>query len=535
MTDTLPRTASNTSTSTPSSTSTSPPSNASMRRILTGLVPLNLLVQACSFASSVALARVFGATASTDAYYLGLSIPLAVYVILMAAVKSGAIPGLVERAREGGQRELEQSASEMVSAVLVASVVLTIFVTALALLILPLAIGGASGATTRVVLLELAPLGVLGPLTGALTAVLAARRLFALGVLVLGIEPLLKSVLTLSFGHTIGISALIIGNLAGSSVAVAVLWCRAHHVGLRIRLRAAFLTPFVRGVAATTAPLVISQSVLQTNPVLDRTMASQLGAGSVTALDLGLRLCVIPAALLTTLMTTPLTVTWTETKLQGGWEALRPNVATAIVTVATFVPPLVAVGFVFRREIVGFVYQGGAYSSEALGHTTGVFGMIILSLPAQVVIFMLVTLFVIEKDTVFPMLVGITNVILNAALNFALRPFLGVEGIALSTTITAIILCGAYVVAVQRRWGALSLAGRWHELVIAAGATVLAAAAAVGVVGVLPAPTSRLQALAAVALGGGLILAAYAVVALVRGRSVLGAVRAIRSTSGLEA
>ncbi|HWC38808.1 MAG TPA: lipid II flippase MurJ, partial [Acidimicrobiales bacterium] len=350
-----------------------------------------------------------------------------------------------------------------------------------------------------------------------------------------GIEPLLKSVLTLAFGHSIGINALIIGNLTGSATAAAVLWCRVHHLGLRVRLRTAFLTPFVRGVAATTAPLIISQSVLQTNPVLDRAMAGQLGAGSVTGLDLGLRLCVIPAALLTTLMTTPLTVTWTETKLHGGWEALRPNVASAIVTVATIVPPLVAVGFVLRRQIVSFVYQGGAYSPHALSQTSGVFGMILLSLPAQVVIFMLVTLFVIEKETIFPMLVGITNVVLNAALNFALRPYLGVEGIALSTTLTAIILCGAYIVAAQRRWGALRLAGRWQELVVATVATLLAGAAAIGLVGLLPAPTSRLRALVAVALGGGLALAAYAVVALARGRTLVGTVRTIRSTIGLEA
>ena len=62
---------------------TRPPS--SVRRVMAGLVPVNLVVQGCSFASSVALARVLGAGASTDAYYVGLTVPLFSYGVLAAS------------------------------------------------------------------------------------------------------------------------------------------------------------------------------------------------------------------------------------------------------------------------------------------------------------------------------------------------------------------------------------------------------------------------------------------------------------------
>jgi peptidoglycan biosynthesis protein MviN/MurJ (putative lipid II flippase) len=88
----------------------------------------------------------------------------------------------------------------------------------------------------------------------------------------------------------------------------------------------------------------------------------------------------------------------------------------------------------------------------ALHHTADVFGMLLLGLPAQVLVVVLATLFIVRRDSVFPMKIAIANVVLNVGLNFALRPGLGVTGIALSTTLTLTILCGVYVVVAQRRW-----------------------------------------------------------------------------------
>jgi putative peptidoglycan lipid II flippase len=506
-----------------------------MRQVLTGLAPLSLVAQACSFASSIALAHVLGASASTDAYYLGLSIPFAVYTILLAAIRQGAIPSLVEQDNNGEDGALERVGSDLVSAILVASALLTIVVTAIAELVLPLAVGGETGSMSRVVLLELAPLGVLGPLTGALGAILAARGLFALPVLVMAIEPLLKAVLTLAFGHVIGITALIIGNLVGSATAAGLLWWRIGRIRLRVRVRTQFNTPFVRGVVVLTLPLIVSASILQTNPVVDRVMAGDVGAGSVTALELGLRLCFIPTALATSLLIGPLTATWAERKLAGGWAALRPSVAHAIIAIATFVLPLVVVGVVLRSDLVSLVYQGGAYSSHALGQTTSVFGIILLSLPAEVLVVVLVTLFVIEKDTIFPMLIGITNVVLNVVLNFALRPSLGVEGIALSTTLTVSLLGGVYALVAHRRWGIFALDGRVREAVGAIVLTAVIGGVAVVLLDVVPGPTSRLRALVAIVLVAGVAAAILGAALLAHRRYWLSALRPSRSTTRIEA
>ena len=417
----------------------------------------------------------------------------------------------------------------------VTSALLTVVVTAVGELVLPLAVGGRTGTMSRLVMLELAPLTILGAATGTFGAMLAVRRIFVPTVFVMAIEPALKTVLTLAFGHAIGINALIIGNVAGSATAAGVLYWRVGRLGVHVRLQSAFYTPFVRGVLRLTVPLLASASVLQVNPAVDRTMAGVLGAGSVTALELWLRLSLVPALLATSLLISPITATWAERRLAEGWPALRQSLARAIVAVATLVPPLVVLGFVLRRDIVSFVYQGGAYSPHALRQTTSVFGMMVLSLPAEVLIVVLATLFIIEKDTVFPMMIGFTNVVLNTVLNFALRPSLGVAGIALSTTVTVTILAGVYSVVAQRRWQAFALTETVPDMGTAAISTAVVGGLAFGLIRLLPSATSRLGALLTIVLVGSTGLALHALVLFARRRSAFSVVRDIRTKVGAQA
>jgi putative peptidoglycan lipid II flippase len=484
----------------------------SVRRTMLGLTPWNLGVQVLSFVSAVALARVLGASVSTDAYYLGLSIPVLTYGILMQALRSAGIPVLTDAAA-GGHAELTEAANQIVSGVVFAAVVLALVTTGIAELALPLIAHGRLLHLTRMTLAELAPYAVFGAVTGILTALLNVRRSFAVAVAVGMFEPLLKTVLTFALGHEIGIQALIIGNLVGGGLATALLWYWVRRGGLDLRLVRRFDGPFVQKTLHLSIPLVASASVLLVNPVVDRTMASSLGAGSVTAFELGLRLFLVPAGLVLGLLIGPVTAAWASRLATGGWESLQSSATRALAASATLLPPFVVLGVVLRRELVTVVFKGGAYTASDMHRSASVFGMILLSLPAQMLIVLLSALFVVHRDTIFPMKVAFGNVVLNIALNFAFRPIFGVAGVALSTSLTYTILTVVYAYAAYKRWGAIYAGRIWPVLArvsLSAAATALAALLAVAA---LPSPGSRAEALLVIAVVAAIGLVVHAAVA----------------------
>ena len=292
----------------------------SLTRTIAALVPANVLVQVLSLGSSVALATQLGAGTETDAYYLALSVPALVYGICLVAVQSGGIPVLTNATHGEGRDALARGCSEIISVTLVAATVFSLAVTSVMVFVLPAAAGGSAELDhlTRIYMVELIPFAVSGALLGALGAMLAVEGLFVVTTLVLAFEPILKSVLVLLFHAQLGAETLVIGNVVGNLLAVAALWGILQRRGVAVRLVRFHSSPIVKSLLKLSAPLMVSSSVLQLNPLVDRATAGSLGAGSITVFELGVRFFVAITSLLTSSTIAPLTATWSARYASGG-------------------------------------------------------------------------------------------------------------------------------------------------------------------------------------------------------------------------
>lgn len=487
-----------------------------LRQTFVRVGPATVLAQVMSFGSSIALATLLGPSTQTDAYYLALSVPALAYGVLIAAARLGGIPALTEIAHNRSAQRFERACREVVSATLVASVLLSVAITAVMSAVLPAVAGGSARLheLTREFMLELSPYAVTGALIGVLGAILAVRGRFAISMLVLVFEPALKTVLLILFHRQLGAQALVIGSVVGNLAAAVLLWAILWRDGVPLHFERFRQSPVVRNVLKISVPLLVGQSVIQFNPVIDRTFAAPLGAGSVTEFELGVRLFTAPASLLAATLAAPLAATWAARLERGGWEAVTASLQRVMIAVTLLVPPLVAVGIVLRRQAIGLAYASHAYSNAAIGRTASVFAMLLLGLLPQLLIPTLATLFIIRRETIFPMKVGIANCVLNAVLDWALRGPLGVGGIALSTSLTLAILCAVYAWAANRRWG-LGAAGR---AVWGPAALFLSSAGAIGVASYLvltatgPYGSRWLELLAITSIGGVALLCYWAVV-----------------------
>jgi putative peptidoglycan lipid II flippase len=496
----------------PSVTSTTAQSTGGLAKTLARLAPATLLIQLVQFGSSVVLATQLGATVMTDAYFLALSVPFLAFAVLEAAVRLGAIPSLTEISRGDSSHTFSARCRELVTATLAAATLLSVCITAAMSIVLPAAAASHDGqlaALTRQYLIELAPYAVTGATFGALSAILAVKGKFAIPALMLGCEPLAKIILVLAFPQ-LGAQALVLGSLAGNLLAVFVLWKMVERGGVPLALVGFRASRFVRRVFRLTLPLAVGATVLQFNPLIDRTMAAALGAGNVTAFELGGRLFSAPAALLGSILAAPLAASWSTRLAQGGWAAVVSSFSRVVGAVVLVVPPLATAGFVVRDDLVGLVYRSHAYTALAVSRTADVFGLLLLGLVAALLIMPLATLFLIHGDTVFPMKIAFANALINTVLDLALRKPLGVGGIALSTTLTYTLLCAAYFVQAQRRWGSLKLRSMSRPLAVSGASCVLILVFGASVFGLNHSTSSRFHELVVTA-------AVFATAALIHG------------------
>src|SRR5262249_60207947 len=106
------------------------------------------------------------------------------------------------------------------------SAVVTATVTGIAVALAPVIFASHAAliSDTRLYIVELAPLGLMGAIGGALSSLLSVRGKFVPAVAVMGFDPLLRTCFVIVWGHRLGVQSVVLANLVGAGAAVALLY-----------------------------------------------------------------------------------------------------------------------------------------------------------------------------------------------------------------------------------------------------------------------------------------------------------------------
>ncbi|MEI7559848.1 MAG: lipid II flippase MurJ [Actinomycetes bacterium] len=440
-----------------------------MGRSFGSLLPLTIVAQAAGLIASIVLARQLGATRDTDAFFLALLVPSITSAVIAAGLRQGGVPGLTEELNAGGNAQFERSTSALLTAVVIVSLILGAITAAIAIGVMNVSLTDWPTIYSQRACWYTA---ILSPYTagaaaiGTLCAALAVKGSFRAAVAVLSIEPIVRTIFMLA-APSWGGYGLVGGNLAGQVISILFLWIVLARMGVRLRPASPRDHRFVRNVAIVSAPLMISQSVLQVNPFVDRGIAASLGSGSVTAFELAAKLSVAPWGLVGGALVSPAIATWAARKAKGGWQPVKESYLQTMQALIVIMFGLVALMAPLSGPIVDLLYGHGAFSGEARSSTITVLSVLLFSIPTLAMISVSAAFFVVSKKTVFPMLIGIGNVIVNTSLTILFAHLIGIGGIALGTVVTYLLDLGVYTFAISRIWRPMNLRSIWPTLLMA--------------------------------------------------------------------
>lgn len=451
----------------------------------------------------------FGATPVSDAFFVAQTLPLSLVGWLGPVLKVSVIPGLTRvRMLEGGESG-RAAAGELVGLsafwLLAASALCFVSASPQVRLLAPGFDALRHAEAARLVRL-LAPALFLAGVYEFMESVLNAERHFtrpALGRLAAKIGTV-GGLLFLAVPY--GLTGVAIGIVVGMVFQLVPLLgvTRAVAPGFwRLRLRpSARLHPCV----ALIGPALVWLAIDQVNVIVDRAFASTLDAGKLSALNYALRLIELPVALVTSLIAASMPA-FSEHAAREDREATSGLIGLNL-RMALLVSLPATVGLVMvRQSLVTAVLQRGHFdanasvdtSSALLGYGLGL-AFIASNMVCRVALF--------TGGRIRTVLVlGAAEVVLHAGLNAVLIGPLGHLGIALSTSVSALVMSVFFLRAVTRAYGSPLDRRLRHSL----GRTALATAAMGAVVAALtvllrasPRGTSRPDTL----LGSAVLMAA---------------------------
>jgi putative peptidoglycan lipid II flippase len=277
-----------------------------------------------------------------------------------------------------------------------------------------------------------------------------------------------------------GVWGLAVGAVAGSALHLLIQVPGLVRYRVRWRPVLGLKDPGMRRVMRLMGPRVLTLGVVQLNTLIAVRLASELSAGSVSALNFGWRLMQMPETIIGTAIATAVFPTLSEMAAQGRTGELRDTLSAALRAVFAMGLPA-ALGLVLLgRPLIELLFRGGQFgsaSSDAVlaalsGYAAGLVGHAALEVTARA--------FFARQDTRTPLLVAVLGMGVTVALSLGLRQVLGHAGLALANSVGVSSEVALLIWLARRPLGGLDVQRLWRTLLRATLATLVMGTAVAG-------------------------------------------------------
>lgn len=406
------------------------------------LMVVTMLSKVLGFGREIILGYFYGTSAYSDVYIVAMNIPLVVFSSIGVALVTTFIPLYQEALTSKGEERALKFSNNVMSIVVILSIIL-----------------GVLGFVFAEPLVKLFAVHYTGE-----KLILAVKfvRIMIGGVVFIGLSNLMTSYLQIKGDFTIpgmigfpnniiiitsiilsavtgNIYILAIGTLIGMLSQFLFQVPFAIKKGYKFKPTIDFKDEYLKKMLWLVMPVLIGVAVNQVNAMVDRSLASGLEDGVITALNNANRLNGFVMGMFIATLGAVIYPTLSKLSTENNKEKFAESVANSVNCVNLLVVPASVGAMILATPVVRILFERGAFNdrSTVLTATALVFysvGMVGFGLRD-----ILDKVFYSLKDTRVPMTNGIIAVILNIVLNIVLVKFMGHGGLAFATSLSSLI------------------------------------------------------------------------------------------------
>lgn len=419
---------------------------------------LTLVSRIAGFAREMLMSRIMGASAAADAFLVAFRLPNTFRRLFgEGAFSAGFVPLFSQRLHgEGGMEEGRRFSEEVLAVLLPTLILFTLaFEIAMPLFVAAIASGyhgdkfWLTVALTRITfpyLLLISLVSLFSGILNSLTRFTAAA--FAPALLNLA---MLGALIFVPVGGVKTAYALAVGVTTGGVLQIILLWMAARRAGVSLKLRRPRMTPGVRQFIRVVLPATFGAGVYQVSQFIDTFFLTRLPTGSVSYMNYADRLNQLPLGVIgAALGTAILPQVSRYVGANDPKAAARVQGQAAELALLLCLPAAIALA-VASGPLIAALFQGGRFTAFDASVTAEVLAIVVAGLPAYVLVKVITPGFYARQDTATPVKTALFVLAANIALNFALIPTFGIQGLAAAIAICSWLNCVILYVILHRR------------------------------------------------------------------------------------
>lgn len=408
-----------------------------------GLMIATLFSKMLGFGRELALATAYGASSYSDAFLVSLNIPTVIFSVIGTSLGTAFIPLYWEIHKSKGEDGALTFTNNVLNVVVSICILFSVLGIIFAETLVKIFAFGFEPETFKTAVfytrIMLSGLGFLG-MNYMMSAFLQVKENFVIpGLMAIPYNIIL--IATILISAKINPDLLAVGALIGLSSQVLFQLPFALKNGFRFKFTYNLKDEYLKKMIWLVLPVLAGVAVNQVNAIVDKSLASTLVEGSISALNYGNRLIQFVLGLFIVSISTVIYPLLAKLSNEKDTEKFNNTIATSINTVILLVIPVTVGAIVLSTPIVKLLFERGAFDPKAtqmtvsalICYSIGILGFGLRDILGKV--------FYSLQDTRTPMTNGAMCMVLNIAMNITfIKVFnFGHSGLALATSISSII------------------------------------------------------------------------------------------------
>lgn len=426
-----------------------------MKKTAILLMLITVISKVFGFARDITLSYFYGATNITDAYLISTTIPSVIFGFIGIGISTGYIPMYSRINEEEGDAASGDYTNNLINMLFVLSILIfalsQLFVTPL----VKLFASGFEGETLALAV-KFTRIGLAGMFFTGLVSVfsgfLQLKGAYAIPSL-MGFPLNMVTIAAIIISANRNPVYLAIGTVVATAAQILFMLPFAYKKGYKYKLIFNIKDKHIQNMIYIALPVIAGTSVNQINVLVDRTIASRVAVGGITALEYANRLNLFVQGIFVLSIVTVLYPMISKMVAENNIDGLKKSVSEAINIVNIFVIPATVGMMVFAEPVIGLLFGRGQFDANATAMTTSALFFYTIGMIGFGLREVLSRTFYSFQDTKTPAINAAIAVVINIVLNIVLSRFMGVGGLALATSISAIVCTGLLFVSLRKKIG----------------------------------------------------------------------------------
>lgn len=425
------------------------------------IIIFTLISKILGFLREVLVASRFGSGLETDAYFVALAATTLLTNPIWTAIDTTLIPILSEIEFKEGHNAKIKYINNIINITFIATFVLVIMGWLITPIIIKMMAHGFNGKQfdLAVLLTQIGfPKLIFSSSIGIFIGFLHSEQRFRAASSIHLSASMVIIIYILFFSSGFGIKGLMVASFLSVVSQLMVLIPGVIKIGYKHKLMINIKDVYIKRLGYLILPILIGTSINEINVMIDRTLASKLITGSISALDYANKLNNLILEVFVLAITTVIFPLLSDLSNSDDLNGMKKIMGYGINSALLVTIPASVGLIVLAKPIVRIAFERGAFDTAATVMTSQALTFYSIGIVPMSLRLLITRVYYSFQDTKTPMINSGISVGFNIILNLVLVKLMAHSGLALATSIATILATFLFFYDLKKKIGSLELA-----------------------------------------------------------------------------